>query len=153
MYFTLTPKLIEGSENISSKTVSRRNKFLIRQLNNTCGNTEKASVVQTSKSLKSFQEDHRKNILMKANIVAAKITPEELVNMGIPWEKVKSMAREKNLPTFFVAVPRLTIGHYLLDSFINTLLIIVFFIISFDSKVTGSLVNILQTILQKSKNK
>ena len=33
------------------------------QLNNEFGNTEKASVVQTAKSLKSFEEDHIKNIL------------------------------------------------------------------------------------------
>ena len=34
---------------------------------------------------------------MKAGIVAASITPEEIVatkvDMGIPWEKVKCMAR------------------------------------------------------------
>ena len=97
MYFTLTPKPVKGSENVSSKTVSGRNKFLMRQLNNTCGNTEKASLVQTSKLLNSFEEDHRKNILMKAGIVAAGITPEEIVamkvDMGIPWEKIKCMAR------------------------------------------------------------
>ena len=96
MYFTSTPKPIKGSENVSSKTVSRRNKFLMGQLNNTCGNTEKASVLQTSKLLKSFEEDHRKNILMKAGIVAADMAPEEMVamrvDMGILWEKVKYMA-------------------------------------------------------------
>ena len=58
MYFTLTPKPIKGSENVSSKCLSRRNKFLMGQLNNTCGNTEKASVVQISKLLKSFEESH-----------------------------------------------------------------------------------------------
>ena len=67
------------------------------QLNNTYGNTEKASLVQTSKLLKSFEEDHRKNILMKDGIVAADIAPEEMVamkvDMGIPWEKVKCIAR------------------------------------------------------------
>ena len=67
------------------------------QLNNASGNAEKASVVQTSKLLKSFEEDHRKNILMKAGILAADIAPEEMVamkvDMGIPWEKVKCMAR------------------------------------------------------------
>ena len=67
------------------------------QLNNTCGNTEKASLVQTSKLLKSFEEDHRKNILMKDSIVVADIPPKEMVamkvDMGIPWEKVKCIAR------------------------------------------------------------
>ena len=66
-------------------------------LNNACENTEKASVVQTSKLLKSSEEDHRKNILMKPGIVAADIAPEEMVamkiDMEIPWEKVKYMAR------------------------------------------------------------
>ena len=97
MYFTSTPKPIKGSENVSSKTVSQRNKFLMRQFSNTCRNTEQASAVQTSKLLKSFEEDHRKNILMKADILAAGITPEEIVfmkvDLGIPWEKAKSMAR------------------------------------------------------------
>ena len=67
------------------------------QLNNTCGNTEKASVVQTSKLLKSFEEDNRKNILMNAGIFVAYITPKEMVamkvDMEIPWEKVKCIAR------------------------------------------------------------
>ena len=97
MYLTSTPKPVKGSEYVSSKIVSRRNKFLMRQLNNTCENTKKASLVQTSKLLKSLEEDHRKNILIKAGIVAAGITPEEIVamklDMGIPWEKVKCMAR------------------------------------------------------------
>ena len=63
MYFILKPIPIKGSENVSLKTLSRRNKVLMGQLNNGFGNTEKASVVQTAKSLKSFEEDHRKNIL------------------------------------------------------------------------------------------
>ena len=48
------------------------------QLNNTCGNTKKVSVVQTLKLLKLF-ENHRKNILIRAGIVAADITPEEIL--------------------------------------------------------------------------
>ena len=91
MYFTLTPKPIKGSENVSSKSLSRRNKFLMGQLNNTCGNTEKASVVQISKLLKSFEESHWKNILIKAGFVADIVAMK--VDMGIPWEKVKCMAR------------------------------------------------------------
>ena len=97
MYFTSTPKPIKGSENTSSKTVSRRNKFLMGQLSNTCGNTEKTSVVQNSKLLKSFEEDHRKHILMKTGIVEADIALKKLVAMkaeiGIPWEKVKCVVR------------------------------------------------------------
>ena len=53
MYSTSTPKAIKGSENASSKTVS-------------------------SKLLKLFKEDHRKNILMKAAIVVADIAPKEI---------------------------------------------------------------------------
>ena len=34
MYFTLMPKPIKGSQNVSSKTVSRRTIFLRGQLNN-----------------------------------------------------------------------------------------------------------------------
>ena len=77
------------------------------QLSNACGNTEKASVVQTSKLLKSFEEDHRKNVLMKAGIAAADIAPEEMVamkvDMGISWEKVKYIARFKKLPTLLLS--------------------------------------------------
>ena len=77
------------------------------QLNNASGNDEKASVVQTSKLLKSFEEDHRKNILMKAGILAADIAPEEMVamkvDMGISWEKVKYIARFKKLPTLLLS--------------------------------------------------
>ena len=51
---------------------------MIGQLNNTCGNTKKVSVVQTLKLLKSF-ENHRENILIRAGIVAADITPEEIL--------------------------------------------------------------------------
>ena len=69
----------------------------MEQLNNTCGNTEKASIVQNSKLLKSCDKEHRKNILMKAGIVATDIAPDEMlvmmVDMGIPWEKVKCIAR------------------------------------------------------------
>ena len=71
--------------------------FFMGQLNDTCGNTEKTLVVQTSKLLKSFEEDHRKNILMKAVIFVADITPKEMVamkvDMGIPWENVKCIAK------------------------------------------------------------
>ena len=97
MYFTSTPKPIKRSENVLSKTVCQRNKFFIGQLNNACRNAEKASVVQTSRLLKSFEEGHRKNILMKVGIVVADIAPKELVamkvDMGTPWEKVKRIAR------------------------------------------------------------
>ena len=96
MYFTSTPKPIKRSENVLSKTVCQRNKFFIGQLNNACRNAEKASVVQTSRLLKSFEEDHRKNILMKAGIVVADIAKELVamkVDMGTPWEKVKRIAR------------------------------------------------------------
>ena len=97
MFFTSTPKPIKRSENASSKTECQRNKFFIGQLNNACRNAKKASVVQTSRLLKSFEEDHRKNILMKAGIVVADIAPKELVamkvDMGTPWEKVKRIAR------------------------------------------------------------
>ena len=96
MYFTSTPKPTKRSENASPKTVCQRNKFFIGQLNNKSRNAEKASVVQTSRLLKSFEEDHRKNILMKAGIVVADIAKELVamkVDMGTPWEKVKRIAR------------------------------------------------------------
>ena len=53
--------------------------------------------MQTSKSLKLYEEDHWKNIFMKPGIVPGDIIPKEMVAMkvdiGISLEKVKYMAR------------------------------------------------------------
>ena len=68
----------------------------MKQLHNTSGHSEEASAIQTSKLVTSI-EDEKRHILEKAGIYRAVITPENMVAMkadlGIPWEKLKCMAR------------------------------------------------------------
>ena len=68
----------------------------MKQLHNTSGHSEEASAIQTSKLVTSI-EDEKRHILEKAGIYPAVITPENMVAMkadlGIPWEKLKCMAR------------------------------------------------------------
>ena len=69
----------------------------MKQLHNTSGHSEEASAIQTSKIVTSIEDEKRHDILEKAGIYAAVITPENMVAMkvdlGIPWEKLKCMAR------------------------------------------------------------
>ena len=63
------------------------------------GTSNTSLVEQTASLVKSFGENERQKILKKANISAVEITPEEMValkaNMGVPWEKLKTMSRYK----------------------------------------------------------
>ena len=69
----------------------------MEQLQNTSGHSEKASGIQTSKLVTSIEDEKRHDILEKVGIYPAVITPENMVAMkadlGIPWEKLKCMAR------------------------------------------------------------
>lgn len=69
----------------------------MKQLHNTSGHSEEASAIQTSKLVTSIEDEKRHDILEKAGIYPAVITPENMVAMkadlGIPWEKLKCMAR------------------------------------------------------------
>ena len=60
------------------------------------GESTKSLVKQTAAIVKSFAEE-RNAILRKTNISAVEITPEEMVtlksDMGIPWEKLKTVSR------------------------------------------------------------
>lgn len=62
----------------------------------TGGKAENA-LKQTSHLLKSFRHEDRIEILKNSNISSVAITPEAMValkvDMGIPWEKMKTMAR------------------------------------------------------------
>ena len=67
------------------------------QIESCSGSSEKGLIIQTSKIVKSFSEENRSEILKQANISPIEIDEKEMValkvNLGIPWEKVKSMAR------------------------------------------------------------
>ena len=69
----------------------------MEQLQNTSGHSEEASVIQTSKLVTSIEDEKRHDILGRTGISPAVITPENMVAMkvdlGIPWENLKCMAR------------------------------------------------------------
>ena len=69
----------------------------MEQLQNTSGHSEETSAIQTSKLVTSTEDEKRHNILEKAGISPGVITPENMVakkvDLGIPWEKLKCMAR------------------------------------------------------------
>ena len=69
----------------------------MEQLQNTSGLSEEASATQTSKLVTSIEDEKRHDILQKAGISPAIITPESMmamtVDLAIPWEKLKCMAR------------------------------------------------------------
>ena len=58
---------------VSQRTLCRRNKFLMEQLQNTSGHSEEASAIQTSKLVTSIEDEKRHGILEKAGITPAVI--------------------------------------------------------------------------------
>ena len=80
-----------------SKTISRRNKYIKSQIEATSGSNKEDILIQTSKLVKSFDEEARVTILRNANISPVEIDAETMVamkvDMGIPWEKLKTMSR------------------------------------------------------------
>ena len=69
----------------------------MEQLQNTSGHSEEASAIQTSELVTSIEDQKRHGILEKVGISPVVITPENMmtmkVDLGIPWEKLKCMAR------------------------------------------------------------
>jgi len=94
---TSTPKASKESTNVCNKTINRRNKHLLSQIQVSSGSSTAATGVQTRKIIKSLDEDTRRDILNEANIESIEIGPAQMVAMksdlGIPWEKLKSMSR------------------------------------------------------------
>ena len=74
--------------------MQRRNKFIKDQIEFTSGG---AATEQTINLLNSLDRDERTKILEKSNIDAAHIDAEHMVsmktNLGLFWEKMKTMAR------------------------------------------------------------
>ena len=58
---------------------------------------EETFAIQTSKWVKSSEDEKRHNVMKKAGIIPAVITPENMMavkfDIGIPWEKLKCMSR------------------------------------------------------------
>ena len=63
-----------------------------------CSGESKTSLLeQTAPLIKVFSQEDRRDILRKAKISITETTPEEMValkaDMGMPWEKLKTMSR------------------------------------------------------------
>ena len=57
--YTSAPQPIRGSDYVSQRTLCRRNKFLMQQLQNTSGHSEEASAIQTSTLVTSIEDEKR----------------------------------------------------------------------------------------------
>lgn len=92
---TSTPKAKKDSSEAAKRTVQLRNQQLKTHIQSSCG--QSSLPIQTGNLLKSIKKDQRLEILTKANISPIDISPEEMVAMkvdlGVPWEKIKNMAR------------------------------------------------------------
>ena len=97
MMLTSTPMMEKPSDQACKRTVANRNKFLMNMMKTTSGETTNAMVSQTAKLIKSCDVEKRKAILKSAKIPSADIPENTLVamkvDMGIPWEKLKTMSR------------------------------------------------------------
>lgn len=95
LVLTSTPKGIK--ENVSRRHLRRRTKFLHDQIFTTAGATKLSLLGQTSALVKRFPQAERETILKEAQLSSATITSEAMValkaDMGVPWEKMKTMAR------------------------------------------------------------
>ena len=79
-----------------TRTVQKRNRVLSDILHQTAGSKD-ASMLQAGKMIKSFGKQERAEIIKSSNIPNVEIGKEALVAMkvdlGIPWEKLKTMSR------------------------------------------------------------
>ena len=94
--FTTTPMKTKDSNEACAKTVFNRNKLLLGMVHTTSGKSNGAVTIQTGKLVKSLGVEERQQILKTAGI-SMELGEEELVamkvDMGIPWEKLKTMSR------------------------------------------------------------
>ena len=95
--FVSAPKAYKDSANCSNSFLRKRQKYLLEQFNHTAGSSQDSKICQTAVMLKSYDNDEANNILNKANIGKVDLNAEEMVAlkaaMGIPWNKLKTMAR------------------------------------------------------------
>lgn len=94
---TSTPKPVKHTSCVSERTKRRRNSLLFGHLETISGSTKQSTIIQAGSLLKRFSQNDRNDILKQANIVSYEIDEESLVamkvDMGIPWQKLKTMAR------------------------------------------------------------
>ena len=107
LVLTSTPKPIKISSDASKRTIYNRNKFLKSQLEITSGSQDSA-ILQTGELFKSFGTEERKVILEKVHIKPAEIFAYRLVAMktdvGIPWEKLKTISRYKTFLITYITL-------------------------------------------------
>ncbi|XP_065680774.1 uncharacterized protein LOC136094729 [Hydra vulgaris] len=72
----------------------------MEEVNHQVGNSKDSQVMQAAVMLKSFDDCQKRKILQNANIGIVQISAEELVafkaDVGIPWNKLKTMTRWLN---------------------------------------------------------
>ncbi|XP_065665062.1 uncharacterized protein LOC105850185 isoform X2 [Hydra vulgaris] len=97
---TVMPKAYKESASCSGHTLRKRHKHLVDQANHQVGNSKDSLVVQTSVMLKSFDHNQKNKVLESAKIGVVEFSAEELVafkaNVGVPWNKLKTMTRWLN---------------------------------------------------------
>ena len=102
LVLTPTPVAAKDSRDASKRTIQKRNSFIKGQI----VLSSKSVEYQTGKLVRSFGTEERTDIL-KSGSIHAHIEAEELVamkaNLGLPWEKMKSMARlERHIIIFYI---------------------------------------------------
>lgn len=88
-----TPKAIKTSSEACRRTVQRRTSLLKKQIDI----SSKDRTKQSAALVKSYSKNERAAILTEGNLGPHKISAEDMValkiRLGIPWEKLKTMAR------------------------------------------------------------
>ncbi|XP_065639595.1 uncharacterized protein LOC124816065 [Hydra vulgaris] len=97
---TVTPKAYKESASCSISTLKKRHRLLMEEVNHQVGNSKDSQVMQAAVMLKSFDYCQKRKILQNANIGIVQLSAEELVafkaDVGIPWNKLKTMTRWLN---------------------------------------------------------
>lgn len=97
MCITSTRKAYVETETASTRTVKIRGNIIRKSIDTIAGSNIESLTRQTSALVKSFDEDERLRILKLGNIPPVIIDEESMVamkaDMGVPWEKLKTMAR------------------------------------------------------------
>ncbi|XP_065672288.1 uncharacterized protein LOC124815234 [Hydra vulgaris] len=97
---TVTPKAYKESASCSTSTLKKRNRLLMEEVSHQIGISKDSQVMQTAVMLKSFDYNQKRKILENANVGVVEFSAEELVafkaDVGIPWNKLKTMSRWLN---------------------------------------------------------
>ena len=95
--FTHTPKAYVCSNQAAKSTTRCRNFSIKKHLEVVAGTLNNAVGYQTSKLVKALPPETRQSILANSTVKHIEISASEMVamktDMGIPWEKLKTMSR------------------------------------------------------------